>query len=138
VGSELLVASLARGVAGLPTPEPQVGEPTIAAKLTVEDLRLRWSEPALQLHRVVRLDRAWTTFRGRRLGILRARVGELGGAEGSEAPPGPPGTLGGTAVRTGQGTLVLEQVQPESRTPMAAEDWVRGVRPSVGERLGSD
>jgi methionyl-tRNA formyltransferase len=135
VGSALLVSSLAGGVAGLPTPEPQVGEPTIAAKLTVEDLGLRWEEPALQLHRVVRLDRAWTTFRGRRLGILRARVGEPDGAAG---PDGVPGTLRGTSVLTGEGTLVLEQVQPESRTPMAAEDWVRGVRLSVGERLGSE
>ena len=34
VGSALLVETLARGVAGLPTPRPQLGEPTIAAKVT--------------------------------------------------------------------------------------------------------
>jgi methionyl-tRNA formyltransferase len=146
VGSALLVESLAGGVTGLPTPEPQVGEPTIAAKLGVEDLRLRWELPALQLQRVVRLDRAWTTFRGRRLGVLRARVrdGEAEPEAGLEAgleagfEAGPPGTLHGTSVVTGQGTLLLEQVQPESRTPMAAEDWARGVRLSSGERLGSE
>jgi methionyl-tRNA formyltransferase len=140
VGSALLVESLAGGVAGLPAPEPQVGEPTIAAKLTVEDLRLRWEEPALQLHRVVRLGRAWTTFRGRRLMILRATAiesqGVPGAGEGGVA--GPPGTLAGRSVMTGQGALLLEQVQPESRSPMAAADWARGVRLTVGERLGSD
>jgi hypothetical protein len=29
-------------------------------------------------------------------------------------------------------------VQPESRGPMAADDWARGVRILAGERLGSD
>ena len=134
VGSSLLVESLVGGLAGLPTPQPQEGEPTIAAKLTPEDLRLRWEEDAVQLHRVVRLDRAWTTFRGRRLGILKAVPSDWVWSEN----PGPPGTLAGTSVITGDGTLELQQVQPESRAPMPAEDWARGVRPSLGERLGSD
>jgi methionyl-tRNA formyltransferase len=133
-GSSLLVESLAAGLAGLPTPHPQEGEPTIAAKLTPEDLRLHWEEDAVQLHRVVRLDRAWTTFRGRRLGILRAVPSDRAWPE----DPGPPGTLVGTSVLTGDGTLELQQVQPESRAPMPAEDWARGVRSSPGERLGSD
>ena len=50
---------------------------------------------------------------------------------------GPPGTLVGTVVSTGNGGLALEEVQPESRKPMTADDWARGVRPAVGERLGS-
>jgi methionyl-tRNA formyltransferase len=131
-GSDLLVESLAGGLAGLPAPVPQRGAATIAAKVTRDELRLRWEEPAAQLHRVVRLGRAWTTFRGRRLGILRATpVTE-------DAVGGPPGTLEGTAVMTGLGRLRLEEVQPESRAPMPAGDWARGARPSVGERLGSD
>jgi methionyl-tRNA formyltransferase len=136
VGSALLVDSLSGGVAGLPVPEPQVGEPTIAAKLSADDLELRWEESAVQLHRVVRLDRAWTTFRGRRLGVLRAKVSSAD--EWAGGPGEPPGTLRGTSVLTGNGVLVLEEVRPESRTPMAAEDWVRGLRLSVGERLGSE
>ncbi len=158
VGSALLVESLAGGRAGLPVPQPQEGEPTIASKVTPEDLHLHWEDTATQLHRVVRLDRAWTTFRGRRLGILQATPseaepesesdsgpGEHGGPPGipPAAPPGippaaPPGTLVGTSVVTGRGTLQLQRVQPESRAPVAAEDWVRGVRLTVGERLGSE
>jgi methionyl-tRNA formyltransferase len=147
VGSELLVESLAGGLAGLPEPVAQSGQPTTAAKLTPEDLHLHWEEDAVQLQRVVRLDRAWTTFRGKRLGIRRASVGRGedlggGGGEGGEGGAGPvaplPGTLIGTAVVTGNGLLQLLEVQPESRAPMAAADWVRGVRLSVGERLGSD
>jgi methionyl-tRNA formyltransferase len=133
-GSDLLVESLAGGVAGLPRPEPQLGEPTVAAKLTPADLRLLWEDEAVQLHRVVRLGRAWTTFRGRRLGVLRATPDDAA----SDPSMGPPGTLVGPLVVTGRGMLRLEEVQPESRSPMAAADWVRGARLSVGDRLGSD
>jgi len=132
VGSALLVETLAGGVAGLPAPEPQQGEPTIAAKVANADLHLQWEEPAAQLHRVVRLGRAWTTFRGRRLGILKSHV--VADAVGQ----GLPGTLIRASVVTGQGALSLLVVQPESRSPMSAEDWLRGIRPTESERLGSD
>jgi methionyl-tRNA formyltransferase len=131
-GCALLVAALADGAAGLPVPVPQSGEATIAPKVTPDDLRLAWEEPAAQLHRVVRLGRAWTTFRGKRLGVLRATP------VAAPVQAGPPGTLVGTVVCTGAGGLALDQVQPESRTPMPAGDWARGVRPLAGERLGSD
>ncbi len=51
---------------------------------------------------------------------------------------GAPGTLRGARVQTGQGVLVLRRVQPESRSPMSADEWLRGVRPEDGERLGTD
>jgi methionyl-tRNA formyltransferase len=133
-GSALLVEVLAHGVAGLPTPEPQVGEPTMAEKISTETLHLQWDDPADYLHRVVKLGRAWTTFRGRRLGVVRAEVEP----DSDGGTPAVPGALEGTVVGTGNGRLRLRVVQPESRTPMSAEDWVRGVRPAVGERLGSD
>jgi methionyl-tRNA formyltransferase len=142
VGSDLLVATLAGGLAGLPEPEPQKGEVTVAPKLTTADLRLAWERDAVQLARVVRLGRAWTTFRGRRLGIEKAtaladEAGSGPSAETAGVRP-PPGTLAGTRVVAGTGTLQLEVVQPESRGSMAAADWARGIRAGVGERLGSD
>ncbi len=76
LGSVLLVDMLAAGVSGLPEPVPQMGEATIAGKVTKEDLHLEWAEDAVQLTRVVRLGRAWTTFRGKRLTVLDAGVGE--------------------------------------------------------------
>jgi methionyl-tRNA formyltransferase len=131
LGSELLVHTLDGGVAGLPVPQPQHGEPTTAPKLRPDDFRLRWEQDADLVHRVVRLDRAWTTFRGRRLGVRRASVVPAPG-------PGAPGTLYGTTVLAGAGAMRLEQVQPESRGAMGAEDWIRGIRLSSGERLGSE
>lgn len=124
VGTELLLRSLREG---LGEPTPQDGEVTYAAKLDPTELRLDWTRPAAELHRVVRLGRAWTTFRGDRLRVLRARV-----AEGT----GPPGELAGVAVATGEGGLELMEVQPEGRRPMPASAWRAGARPQPGERLG--
>ncbi|HEY6426706.1 MAG TPA: hypothetical protein VIX84_05690, partial [Acidimicrobiales bacterium] len=135
IGTELLVGSLATGVDGLPTPEPQVGEPTIAAKITPEDLHLDWTRPARELLRTVRLGGAWTTFRGKRLTVLDATVDDTHGGTGDEHAPG---AIVGVAVATREGALVLGRVQPESRSPMSAEEWLRGVRPRNGERLGTD
>jgi len=134
LGSSLLVDTLATGVSGLPEPVPQQGEATIAYKITKEDLHLDWAGHAVQLKRVVRLGRAWTTFRGKRVTVLEADVGEVPGDAGAL----PPGTLLGSAVATGDATFVLRQVQPESRSPMSADEWLRGVRPGTGERLGTD
>ena len=125
LSTEMLLTHLR---AGLPEPVPQQGEPTYAAKIEPDELRLDWSAPAPGLHRVVRLGRAWTTFRGQRLRVLRASVVGAG--------PGP-GVLDGVVVGTGEGAgLRLVEVHPEGRQPMAAEAWVRGARPEPGERLG--
>ena len=134
VASALVVEALAGGVAGLPDPVPQEGEVTLADKISKEDLHLDWTKRAVELKRVVRLGRAWTTFRGKRLTVLDVALGPGGdGAVGR-----PPGSLEGAIVATGDGTLVLQRVQPESRSPMSADDWLRGLRPAVGERLGTE
>jgi methionyl-tRNA formyltransferase len=132
VASALAVETLANGLRGLPEPTPQRGDPTIATKITNEDLHLDWDAPAAQLKRVVRLGRAWTTFRGKRVTVLEAVVDERP-SQGAR-----PGDLRATAVTTGHGALVLERVRPESRSPMSAVEWLRGVRPTAGERLGTD
>lgn len=131
---DLLVDTLKDGLKSLPEPTPQRGEVTVAEKITKEDLHLDWSQPAEQLHRVVRLEHAWTTFRGKRLGVLDAPVGAAQPDHSLVAP----GTLNGTSVMTGAGILELRRVQPESRSPMSADEWLRGVRPAENERLGTD
>jgi methionyl-tRNA formyltransferase len=133
VASALVVDALAGGVASLPDPAPQVGEVTLADKITREDLHLDWPDAARQLARVVRLQRAWTTFRGKRLNVLEAVV-----SDDVESDAGIPGELHGDEVVTGRGALRLLRVQPESRSPMSAEEWLRGVRPGASERLGTD
>jgi methionyl-tRNA formyltransferase len=130
----MVTDALCDGLRSLPEPVPQHGEVTIAEKITKEDLHLDWRQPAVQLARVVRLGHAWTTFRGRRLGVLDAAVAPRDAGAGGVAP----GAVVGAAVATADGVLVLRRVQPESRSPMSAEEWLRGVRPAPGERLGTD
>ena len=139
VACDLLVEELTDGLASMPEPQPQRGEPTIAQKITKEDLHLDWARPAIELHRVVRLEHAWTTFRGKRLGVLEVTAADPTGDDGRPtAGSVPPGTLYGALVATGEGFLELRRVQPESRSPMSAEEWLRGIRPAASERLGTD
>ena len=113
---------------GLGSPEPQQGEPVYAAKITRDELRLDWEQPADASHRQVRVGGAWTTWRGKTLKVWSAHL-----VEGSQ----PPGALDGALVGTGDGQLRLVEVQAEGRSRQAAEDWLRGARPTPGDRLGS-
>jgi methionyl-tRNA formyltransferase len=135
LGCGLLEEHLGRGLAGLPVPRDQVGTPSYAEKIRPGELELDWEQPASQLRRVVRVGRAWTTFRRRRLGIHRASAvpDDSGHPRG-----GPIGRLHGVDVTAGgDSELRLVTVQPEGRRPMPAADWIRGVRLEPGERLGT-
>ena len=127
MGSRLLVAMLS---GPLPRPRPQEGEPTYAEKLDPRELRLDWEQSPEALARLVRLGRAWTTFRGHRLRVLEA-VPERGDTGG------PAGALSDGSVTAEGGRLRLVSVQPEGRAAMSLDDWVRGARPQPGERLGT-
>jgi methionyl-tRNA formyltransferase len=110
IGAQMLVSALDEG---LGPPVAQSGEPTYAAKVEPDDLRLDWSRPAEELARVVRVGRAWTTYRGKRVLILDAVPAD------SAADP--------AAVAAGSGSLLLRTVQPEGKRAMAAGDWLRGL-----------
>ncbi|MDQ3641763.1 MAG: methionyl-tRNA formyltransferase [Actinomycetota bacterium] len=125
-GTRMLVELLG---SALPEPRPQVGEPTYAAKIEPEEHHLEWGRPAVELHRVIRLGSAWTTFRERRLRVLRARI-----SAGSDLAPG---ELDAASLRvgTGDGALELVEVQPEGKGPQPATSWRNGARLQPGERL---
>jgi methionyl-tRNA formyltransferase len=125
-GTDLLLDGLRNG---LGEPEPQQGEVTYAHKLTPDEYRLELSRPAVEVHRVVRLGGAWTTFRQRRLKVWWTRLA-------SATIAGGPGTLDGLLVACGEGSLELVEVQPEGKPRMSARDWRNGAQPAPGERLG--
>jgi len=124
IGADLLVERLQ---AGLGPAEPQTGEVTHAAKLGAEDFRLDFDRPAIEAHRIVRLGRAWTTFRDRRFGVLAARL---------HPGSGEPGAIDGPVISTPDGSLELLEVRPEGRRAQSAIDWLNGAKPESGERLG--
>ena len=126
LGTELLLKNLS---VGLRAPEPQVGEPTYASKISAAELRLDFDQAAVICNRVVRVGRAWTTWRGKRLLVHKARVS----GEGQDLSAG---QVQGDRVGTADGALELLVVQPEGKPPMDGAAWARGARPRSGERLG--
>lgn len=123
LGADLLVASLQ---AGLGSAESQSGEVTYASKIERDESRLDFTRPAIEVHRTIRVGRAWAEFRGKRLGIERAAM-----ADGA----GRPGELIGLQVATPDGLVELLTVKPEGKREMSAQDWANGVQPKPGERL---
>jgi methionyl-tRNA formyltransferase len=122
VGTRLLVEQLPS--VSRATPEPQDGEATYAAKLTIDEFRLDpFAQPATELARVVRAGNprpgAWTVVGGERLKVLRAHVVHDGALA-----PGEVDTH--AALGTVDGVLALDEVQPAGKRPMPADAWRRG------------
>ena len=138
-GARLLVTTLDGIEDGTLTPTPQPesdGQLSYASKISVDDARIDWKEPADVVDRLIRAcspaPGAWTTFAGERFKINSARI--------SDAVL-PPGVLDVTkrSVRVGTGTqaLALGEVQAQGKKPMAAADWARGVSFNTEPRLGA-
>jgi methionyl-tRNA formyltransferase len=134
-GAGLLVATLDGLADGSLDERPQSSDDvSFAPKITVDDARVDWSQPAAVIDRQVRActpaPGAWTTYAGDRL-----KLGPVSLADGSL----PPGELmvGKTAVVVGTGTraLRLGDVQAVGKRPMPAADWARGLRLGGGEVL---
>jgi methionyl-tRNA formyltransferase len=125
VGTRLLVDQLPMIAETDPT--PQVGEPTYAEKLTVEEYRLDPARPAPELDRIVRAGNprpgAWMSVAGKRVKVWQARP------VATPEDPCEPGSITAHGVLcTADGGLALEEVQPEGKRVMAATAWRAGLR----------
>jgi len=145
-GAPLLLATLDGIEDGTLAPVPQPADGiSYAPKVTVEEARVDWTQPAVGVDRLVRsctpAPGAWTLWRGERLKL--GPVLPAAGAPGPGVPrpgaPLPPGIIevGRDAVLVGTATIpvALGEVQPAGRRAIPALDWARGARPA-GERLG--
>jgi methionyl-tRNA formyltransferase len=109
---------------------------SLAPKITVEDARVDWTEPAIAVDRRVRactpVPGAWSTLAGERLKLGPVRPV---GRERLE-----PGVLEVTKnavfVGTATGPVQLGRVKAFGRKEMDAADWARGARLQTGTRLG--
>ncbi|KOX09062.1 methionyl-tRNA formyltransferase [Micromonospora profundi] len=136
-GAGLLVAVLDAIADGTARAEPQPADGvSLAPKLTVEDARVRWADPAFAVDRRIRActpaPGPWTTFRDERV--------KLGAVV--PVPDGPdlkPGELlvEKSQVLAGTATVPvrLGEVRAAGKRAMPATDWARGVRVSAGEAL---
>jgi methionyl-tRNA formyltransferase len=120
-----------------PTPQPETdAQVSYASKITVEDARIDWTQPAEVVDRLVRAcapaPGAWTTFRGERFKINSARICD------AVLPPGRL-EISKRSMRVGTASqaLELDEVQAQGKRPMAAADWARGVTFEPEPRLGA-
>jgi methionyl-tRNA formyltransferase len=135
-GARLLIATLDGIEDGTIEARPQPSEGvSLAPKLTPDDVRIPWSEPAVVIDRLARgatpAPGAWTTFRERRLKVGPVRLTEEWGIAPGELAERRGRVLAGTATVA----VELAGVQPEGKPAMAADAWARGLRLQPGERL---
>ncbi|GGI07453.1 methionyl-tRNA formyltransferase [Egicoccus halophilus] len=137
LGGPVLVDSIRRLVAG-ERPEPQPAEgATLAPKITPDDVRIDWREPAATVVDLVRsadpAPGAHTVFRGRRLKVLGARVVDADGTPGTVVTR----DADGVVVAAGEGGVRLRRVQPEGKPAMDGQAFANGYRPDPGESFGA-
>lgn len=129
LGAKLLVATLDRLEKGAVTPQPQdSARATYAAKLTKDEARIDWREPAALLARKVRGYNPWPGAHclwhadSLRIWAASAQV------RAAHKPPGTVLAAGahGIDVATGDGVLTITSLQRAGGTRQDAATFVRG------------
>ncbi len=136
-GAGLLVAVLDAIEAGTARAHPQPADGvSMAPKITVEDARVRWTDPAFAVDRRIRActpaPGAWTTLRDERLKLGPVRpVANAAALAPGELLVERNQVLAGTATTP----VILGEVRAAGKKPMPASDWARGLRLNPGETL---
>jgi methionyl-tRNA formyltransferase len=136
-GAGLLVAVLDAIEAGTARAHPQPADGvSLAPKITVDDARVRWSDPAFAVDRRIRAytpaPGAWTTLRDERLKLGPVRpVANAAALAPGEMRVERTQVLVGTATTP----VILGEVRAAGKKPMSASDWARGLRLNPGETL---
>lgn len=143
LGADLLVETLHQLAAGGITPTPQnEAEATYARKLTEEDLAIEWSRSSRELFNKVRALNPWpgarTELNGEKIKVWSARIStEDWGL--AQALPGTIGEAGkgenGIPVRTGDGALLIDELQLPGRKRLSAAQFLAGNKISKGMRF---
>ncbi len=115
-------------------------EASLAPKITEKICKIDWSKPATETNNLIRglspQPGAFTYFRGRILKIFRAVV------EKEESTSEESGKIiqadqkKGILIQTPKGILRLKELQLEGKKRLSAEEFIRGAKIEVGEKLG--
>ncbi|MBG6214861.1 MAG: methionyl-tRNA formyltransferase [Cryobacterium sp.] len=135
-GAELLLRVVAELAAGTAQATEQIGEVTLAPKLTIDDARVDWNQPSASVFNLIRgvtpEPGAFTMVNDARLKILEvAPVALTGVDEHGNNLAIPAGHIlqreRTVLIGTQTNPLELRRVQPAGKTAMTATDWWRGV-----------
>jgi methionyl-tRNA formyltransferase len=140
IGARALMEAIAQLHAGTIQARAQREEDvTLAPIIKKEDGCIDWTQPATAIARRVRAFNPWpsafTYLDGKLLKIHRAHpdAGRSTAAPGSVVQP-----HGDLAVATGDGVLVLDELQLEGRKRLSVAEFARGGGIKVGTVLGSN
>ncbi len=139
LGAALVRAQLPRYLRGELQPHAQDhAAATMAPMLTKEHGHVDWTRPARELHALVRGTHPWpgayTFLGGQRIKLHRTRVLAAEGVHGE------PGNVvradrHGIEVACGAGVLAIDELQPEGKRRMSAEQFCAGTRVHTGLRF---
>lgn len=151
VGADLLLRVLDEvekegRVEGVPQDEQQA---TYAPRITAEEGRIDWNLSSVEIMCRLRGLTPWpglyTNLGDKRLRILRAEpVGAEQARHDKLSEDVPPGAVSGIVkgfgftVKTGDGHLLIDEVQQQGKREMNAEEFLRGARLQPGAKLGTD
>ncbi|MBN1481058.1 methionyl-tRNA formyltransferase [candidate division KSB1 bacterium] len=140
-GAELVLETVNGIVSNTLIPQQQVGDATLAPKLTKELEQIDWLKGAREIHNLVRglspLPGSVTKFRGKLIKILRTA---MNGAGTHSVGPGTITRIGKNGpidVQTGDGIISVLRLKPEGKKSMSAAEFIRGARIEPGEKFGS-
>jgi len=139
-GAEALLRTLELMATGLARSQAQdESQASYAPKLTKAQGEIDWQKPAEFIERLVRATVPWpgaaTAWRGGSLKIVSAGLGEH---RAQETVPGTvvDVTADSLAVATGQGTLIVREVQPAGKRRMSVREFLAGHPIKAGEQFG--
>ncbi|MBJ7504923.1 MAG: hypothetical protein JHC86_03960 [Ilumatobacteraceae bacterium] len=127
--AQLSIAPLLRAVTqGCGLGAPQVGEPTHAAKITPDELQVRFTMTVAEVVARTKLETAWFDYGSKRMRLVRAEQSATMPPSGST--PGDVVLVSSTGVHVAcsDGVIALLTVKPEGKTAMPAADWANGAR----------
>ena len=135
-GGKLAVETIEKLDKGLITPEPQdESQASHVGMIKKEMGNIDWTRPAVEIERLIRGLNPWpsafTYLDGKTLKIWSAKVVE------GKGQPGAVTTVdkNGFVVATGDGGLLIKELQLEGKKRMAAADFLRGYQLAEGTRL---
>lgn len=139
LGADLLIDTLPRWLAGEIEPRPQDrSQATYSRIIAKEDGLVDWSQSAVEIWRRSRAYHPWpstyTHWRGELLKVLSAEA--LPHWSGDGKPGQVMALYEGLAVATGEGALLLGEVQLAGKRALSAKDFARGQKDFVGSVLG--
>ncbi|MBI5651715.1 MAG: methionyl-tRNA formyltransferase [Chloroflexi bacterium] len=138
VAAELLIETLPQILAGAIVPQPQDNaRATMFKTIRKEEGRIDWARSAIEIARRVRAFNPWpsafTFWNGAQIKILRAQAAE----SKTNFEPGRVIQIEKEiGVATGDGVLMLREVQLAGKRAMAIEEFVRGQKAFVSSIVG--